>query len=87
MIHLQLPITDYRPEEMRVRTDNSLFLVETYSMFSKSWCVSAEHEDLCSAIQDAVNWYKPDNSFDQGKLKQSFAERGVKVHYANNLGF
>jgi len=55
---LDLPVTEFRPEEMRVLDNGSgLFLVQTKSSEGE-WITQKEHADKDAAIADAEGWYK-----------------------------
>jgi len=68
MIHLQLPITEYRPEEMRVvELGERCFSVE--SKPRDRWISHKTWGTLEDAILDCVNWYKNPKSELQAQRK------------------
>ena len=69
MIHIDLPINSYRPEEMRVRevqeTDGLqriFYPVESRRSVSsyQDWITLKEWLNLANTISDAINWYLPE---------------------------
>ncbi|WP_199028468.1 hypothetical protein [Ralstonia sp. ASV6] len=58
---LFLPVTDFRPEAMRVSkrvtSDATWYEVEIYHPERNSWIEQKTHSDLQVAVDDATNWY------------------------------
>jgi hypothetical protein len=58
-IVIELPITETRPEKMRVRRAAAkIWTVEAFSHVVKKWIVQAEHLSEKAAVNDCRNWYK-----------------------------
>jgi hypothetical protein len=85
MIHLLLPITLYRPEEMRVievfrgESDQQLFLVQAYRPKTHGWVSVAEHLALGAAISDALDWYSFSNVFALDKVREAYANASIQI--------
>lgn len=63
MAFLYLPITSYRPEEIRVTRmedtqDHGFFVLELRNPHSGKWINQGEYRHLESAIMDALGWYR-----------------------------
>ena len=57
-VYLNLPITSFRPDKIRVTdSSNGMFVVVTEKNFLQDVTL-AEHVKLEEAIQDALGWYK-----------------------------
>ena len=56
-ILMTLEMTKTRPEDMRVISEDSLFLVQSLSNVTGNWLTLAEHSNEQSALIDCVKWY------------------------------
>ena len=87
MIHLLLPITLYRPEEMRVieeyqtvTTITALYyVVQTYNPKLKVWISQAQWMTLAEAIQDAIDWYSSTNVYEVDKARERYENAEIQI--------
>lgn len=56
-IVLELPITDKRPEEIRVVQVGAWFMIESRRPGKASWITLAEKTNEAEAKREAENWY------------------------------
>lgn len=89
MIHLLLPITLYRPEEMRVIEEyqndlgHVLYLLQTYSPKSGKWLNKADFFSLDQAMLFALDSYSTFNVYEVDKVREKY--KGAEIQIVDNL--
>jgi len=84
MIHLLLPITLYRPEEMRVielvgYNMATYYVVQTYNPKLKTWISQAQWINLAEAVSDAINWYSISNAYEVEKVRNNYKDTEIQI--------